>query len=164
MQLSHVQFERNMTNKKLILVCDHIQSPANMGSIFRLADAFNILEIIFYGTTPTLSSNRFKRTARSTERSVRFRESGDITNTIKNLKADGYRTIALEITSQSTPLHSVSSFPEKVALFIGNERSGIESRILKLLDNHVHIDMYGKNSSMNVAQATAIAFYEITRS
>ena len=46
---------------------------------------------------------------------------------------------------------------------IGNERQGVSERILKQVQEVVHIEMFGKNSSMNVAQATAIALYELTK-
>lgn len=163
MQLSHEHFNPEASNKEIILVCDHIQSPANLGSLFRLADAFAINEIIFYGTTPPLASGRFKKTARSTESSVRFRESKNIINTIQSLKEKDYTTLALELTTKSFPIQNLEIQTEKLVLIIGNERDGVEKSILEHTDHHLHINMFGKNSSMNVAQATAVAFYELTR-
>ena len=53
---------------------------------------------------------------------------------------------------------------KKVALIVGNEISGISEELLKLADNRLHITMFGRNSSMNVAQSAGIALYEITKS
>jgi tRNA G18 (ribose-2'-O)-methylase SpoU len=47
---------------------------------------------------------------------------------------------------------------------VGSERNGIENEILKCANSIYHIPMFGQNSSMNVAQATSIALYEITNS
>ena len=48
-------------------------------------------------------------------------------------------------------------------MVVGAERYGISENILNILDDCYHIEMYGQNSSMNVAQATSIALYELTK-
>jgi tRNA G18 (ribose-2'-O)-methylase SpoU len=45
---------------------------------------------------------------------------------------------------------------------IGSEIAGISEELLKISHQIVHINMFGKNSSMNVVQAASIALYEIT--
>ena len=79
------------------------------------------------------------------------------------LNENGFTKIALEITNNSKPLREIN-FAKlgKVALIVGNERRGISKEFLSQSDKSVHIDMYGKNSSMNVATALAIACYKIT--
>lgn len=149
-----------------MLVLDSITSPANVGSLFRLADAFNIEKIIFCGSTfADLSSNRLKRTARSTVNTVPAEQQENSIETCKDLASQGYTILALEITGTSEPLDALSYDQfEKVALVVGNENSGIEEDILKTAHKSLHINMFGRNSSMNVAQATGIALFEITKS
>jgi tRNA G18 (ribose-2'-O)-methylase SpoU len=48
-----------------------------------------------------------------------------------------------------------------MALVVGSEINGVSAEILNISNQIVHINMYGKNSSMNVVQATSIALYEI---
>lgn len=150
----------------LTLVLDSVTSPANLGSIFRLADAFNVERIIFCGPTPPdLESNRLKRTARSTITSVSHDYKEDILETCKQLTQEDYRLFSLEIASGSKAIDSLSySGFKKVALILGNENAGIQEEVLKISDLKLHINMFGKNSSMNVAQATGIALFEITKS
>mgnify|MGYP006190945335 CR=1 FL=1 len=165
MQLTHAEHKAGQEKFPLILVTDNIFSEANIGSMFRLADAFNIEKIIFGGNRPNLDSNRLKKTARDTHRTVPFEFSEETTSAIKDLKEEGYRIFALEITSDSTPLEKFNFAKEsKIVLLVGNERYGIEKPILDLSDEKIHIKMFGRNSSMNVAQAAGIAFYEITKS
>lgn len=136
-----------------------------MGSIFRLADAFKVKEIIFCGTLPDLKSSRLRRTARNTERTVSFRESDNINNSLDELKSLDFICIALEIASDSVPISSIEiSSTRKIALIVGSEREGINHKTLKKCRKTVHIPMFGVNSSMNVAQAMGIALYELTRS
>lgn len=164
MQLTHAHHAPSTHNKEIILVCDHLTSPANAGSILRLADAFGVKEIIFVGISPDISSSRLRKTARNTERTVPFRESESMIQTIKSLHKESFISIALEITTDSTPISSID-LPEngKIALIIGSERSGITQETLHLCSKIAHIPMFGTNSSMNVAQATGIALYELTR-
>ena len=164
MQSTH---ESSVFEKKhfpVVLVMDGISSPANMGSLFRLGDAFNVEKLIFCGCTVDVQSNRLRRTARSTVKNVIFEEQEDSEAVCKNLKDSGYKLLALEIASESIPLQDVYlESLQKVALVLGNERLGIKSSVLKMADELLHINMFGKNSSMNVAHAAAIALFEITK-
>lgn len=165
MQLTHQAHNIPKDNSKdIIVLCDHVKGPANIGSIFRLSDAFGVKEIIFGGPSVDISSSRLKRTARNTQDKVRFRESANLQLTLQELHAQGYHSIAIEITDQSIPLHKLSNTAwDKVVLIIGDENFGISEGILKMVTQTGHISMLGINSSMNVAQALGIALYELTR-
>ena len=134
-----------------------------MGAIFRLSDAFGITEIIFAGNSPQINGGRFKSAARSAEKYVRFSKSENSLQTLEQLHSSGYLSIALEITDVSIPLQQLSVSSQKLVLIIGNESQGVSSELLEKVHHQAHINMFGNNSSMNVAQATAIAFYELTR-
>ncbi|ANH61108.1 TrmH family RNA methyltransferase [Dokdonia donghaensis] len=164
MQLTHTHHSPASHNKEIIIVCDHVSGPANAGSIFRLADAFGVQEIIFCGNTPDVTSSRLRKTARNTERTVRFRESENITTTLINLREEGFNSIALEIDSTSIPIAEVHiANMSKISLVIGAESTGVTPEALKQCAVIAHIPMHGINSSMNVAQAAGIALYELTR-
>lgn len=164
-QLSHAEHNVGKHKFPLILVSDNIIGDANIGSLFRLADAFNIEKIIFAGTPPNLNSNRLRKTARETYKTVPFEFSGETLEAVRNLKNEGYRILALEITSDSNPLENCFFENEsKIVLIVGNERHGIDNHVLEMADEKIHIKMFGNNSSMNVSQAAGIAFYEITKS
>ncbi|TVZ51314.1 TrmH family RNA methyltransferase [Dokdonia sp. Hel_I_53] len=164
MQLTHQEHLPLVHSKDIVIVCDHITSPANMGSIFRLSDAFGVKELIFHGEQPDINSNRLRRIARNTEKKVCFRESVHIVETLREMKEKGYTSFAVEITSESVPLQSADfNNHDKILLIVGNERNGVSAETLNEVNNVVHIKMFGTNSSMNVSQATGIALYEITR-
>lgn len=163
-QLTHKETSFQQTEFPVILLLDNITGEANLGSLFRLADAFGIQKIIFCGTKPNLKSNRLKRTARNTFKTVDSEYHEETVSAIKSLKDLEYKTIALEITSKSNPIQEISIEKEqKLALIAGNERHGVSEEALKLCDANFHIEMFGNNSSMNVAQSVGIALYEITK-
>lgn len=164
-QLTHSSSIFSEKQFPIVLFLDNITGAANLGSLFRLADAFNIERIIFTGTPPDLNSNRLKKTARSTQNTVVYEYFENSEEALKNLKNQDYEIYALEITENSIPVEEFTykAF-NKIALVLGNENYGVDEDLLKLCDKSLHINMYGKNSSMNVAQATGIALYEITKS
>ncbi|NJW53406.1 TrmH family RNA methyltransferase [Salinimicrobium oceani] len=165
MQKTHETTDFQEKKFPLVLVLDGVSGPANVGSLFRLADAFNVEKIIFCGTELHLKSNRLKRTARSTVKNVIFEEHDNSEVVCRNLQESGYSIMALEIAAESVPLEEEKyDTYNKIALVLGNENSGITSNILTMADKLLHINMFGKNSSMNVTHAAGIALFEITKS
>lgn len=148
---------------QIVVICDGMQSPANIGAIFRLCDAFGVSELI--SNTPiNRYSNRLRRTARNTENTIKYSISEDLIKSLHTFEKDGFITVALEISEKSVPISKLALLKKnKIALVIGNERMGVSEGLLNEVKETVHIEMYGKNSSMNVAQATAIALYELTK-
>jgi tRNA G18 (ribose-2'-O)-methylase SpoU len=147
----------------ITLVCDHVTNAPNIGSLFRISDAFGVAQLILCGTAITLG-RKVSKTARATEKIVNFMIAPNALEVVTTLKTKGYQIIALEITTNSTPIHQYSfSKNQPIALVIGDENFGVSDAILKLADATLHITMFGQNSSMNVVQATNIALYEMTK-
>lgn len=164
-QLAHDHHQHKNVDDQIILLCDHVKGPANIGGIFRLADAFQVAEIIFCGTMVDITSNRLKKTARNTHSMVRFHESESILNTLDQLHTESFMSIALEITAKSTSIQEFKNTASKnIVLIIGDENHGVSDAVLEAVHHTLHIPMYGANSSMNVAQATAIALYALRAS
>lgn len=135
----------------------------NIGSLLRISDALGVEELIFCGENSQLGK-RMKKTSRSTEKYVSYKEESDILQVVTSLKAKRYFIIALEITDSSISLDDfILNTNQPIALIIGNENVGVSEDILKLADEIVHIKMFGENTSMNVVQATSIILYELTK-
>lgn len=163
MQLDHYSNKFKKQKFPITLVCDNVNTAANVGSLFRTADAFGLEKIIFCGNTIP-KGRKMTKTSRATEKTVNFEEIDEINQTIKYLKLQGYFCIALEITSESKSLGSFQ-FPKQkpIALIIGAENLGVSEDALNQVDAIIHIEMFGQNSSMNVVQATNITLYEMTK-
>jgi tRNA G18 (ribose-2'-O)-methylase SpoU len=163
-QLSHNSPSLRTEKKSLIIICDHMESPANVGGLFRLCDALGIQAIYFCGNMPDLTSVRLKRTSRNTHKHIEHQYFENTLDAITFCKKKKYAVIALELTSTSDVLNSFSNLEgETIALVLGNERHGISEEVLKNISIHMHIEMCGTNSSMNVIQAAAIACYSLTK-
>ena len=162
MQLSHYETKFNTYSFPIVIICDGLSSPFNIGGIFRIGDAFGIEQIIFLNAHKDLGK-RFKKTSRSAEKYIPYSIEDSFERVHEDLKKKEYQFIVLEITSKSQSLNRLSVNPKRpIALVIGSENFGVSQDILDTIKTQKHIDMYGVNSSMNVVQSVAIALYEIT--
>ncbi|MEG2102929.1 TrmH family RNA methyltransferase [Flavobacterium sp. FlaQc-28] len=163
MQLTHEENQFERKTFPITLVCDHIYFQQNIGSLFRIGEALGVENIIFVGRDIPLTPRKINKTSRSTHLHVPHTIIEETSDLITFLKENNFEIISLEITSTSKPLKEVQ-IPEnrKIALIIGNEINGISDELLKISHQIVHINMFGKNSSMNVVQAASIALYEFT--
>ncbi|TJY31875.1 TrmH family RNA methyltransferase [Pontimicrobium aquaticum] len=163
MQLNH--YNTNFKKKKfpITLICDNISNAPNIGSLFRIADAFGVEKLIFCGAHIPLG-RKMTKTSRATEKVMDYSIEPSAFEVIKILKSEDYYIISLEITNNSQPIYSFT-FPKNkpIALVVGDENFGISDEVLKLSDAVIHINMFGQNSSMNVVQAANIALYEMTK-
>lgn len=163
MQLNHYNTTFKKQKFPIILICDNVTNAPNIGSLFRISDAFGIERLILCGENIQLGRKSAK-TSRATEKVVNYSIETSALNVIQELITKGYQVISLEITNNSTPIHKTKfSSNSPIALVIGDENFGVSESILKLSNTVIHIEMFGQNSSMNVVQATNIALYEITK-
>ena len=163
MQLTHHSTKFEKTIYPITLVCDNVTNAPNIGSLFRVADAFGLEKLILCGDHIHLG-RKMTKTSRSTEKYVLFEIVDSTYDMVNLLKKKGYQVIALELTALSHSLYNYKFETEsRMALVVGDENFGISEDVLKLSDAVIHIDMFGNNSSMNVVQATSIALFEIIK-
>jgi len=163
-QLDHSHHILSREKYPLCFLAHDIDVPMNVGSLFRIADAFAVEKVYLSGSSLVPPNSKIKKTSRSTEKYVPFSYEQYPLDLIYNLKNAGYKIISLEITTLSIDIKNIELAPsEKVCLILGSENAGLSQDFLDISDITVHIPMLGQNSSMNVAVACSIAAFEITR-
>ena len=163
-QLDHFEVVKSKSIKDIIVVSENIRTPENIGMLFRISEAFGVKKVCLVGDSPNLENKKVLRTARSTERELEIQLFDNSIQLIKVLKEENYQLVGLELTDLSVNLFSCNFLDQdKIALFIGAERFGLSKETLQELDKSIHIDLFGKNSSINVVNALAIALYELTK-
>ena len=162
-QLEHRDHTPSRQPHPLVLLLNDIKLPVNVGSLFRLSDALGIEKLYLTGQTPTPPNRKIRKTSRATENYVPYEYTANAQTVIATLKQQGYTLIALEITSHSVNLESLDYARfAKMCLILGAEDSGIDAALLSTAHHTVHIPMAGRNSSMNLVAACAIAAHRIT--
>lgn len=163
MQLQHSDNKFEKRSFPIVICCDQLRTPENVGMVFRVADAFQVEKILFHSLSPKASDRAVNRISRSTSGLVSHQHVHDLVSEMNKLKEQGYKVLALEITANSKPIQQLTiDKNDKLIIVIGAERNGISSELLNCCENVYHIPMYGTNSSMNVVNSLSIALYEIT--
>lgn len=143
-----------------IIVGYQIKTPENMGNIIRLAGNAGCREVIFVTSLEKIRLSKIKKTASSSFDSIKWRicKPGEFHSFIP----DDYHWVAIETSNDSENIFK-TKLPQKVALFVGNEISGINNQILDRCEQILHIPLLGNNTSLNVSHALAIALFEWQR-
>lgn len=143
--------------REIIVACAAMRSNVNVSSIARTASACAIERLILTGNV-----NLISKIARDGESELDISTHRTLPPVLKRLKKDGYRLVGLEQTTNSENIHHYR-FSRRTALVIGNERTGLTSDILDVLDDAVEIPVYGLPHSFNAAIAASMALYEYCR-
>ena len=150
------------------LLLDDIRSVHNVGSIFRTAETAGISRIYCAGTTPT-PLDRFNRkrsdlakVALGAEELVPWEQidQSAALRSIKTLKKDGFRVVALEQDPASVDYRKIKP-AGKMLVILGNEVGGVSKPLLKLSDQIAEIPLHGKKESLNVSVAAGVFLFRL---
>jgi len=163
-QLDHARHRPAAAPLPLRVLAHDLELAANVGTLFRIADALGVERLHLSGTTPRPPDARLRKAARSTDTHVAWEHDVDPLATLATLRAAGWRIVSLELTTCSVDVRTLPvASGERLCLVLGAENAGVAQALLDASDATVHIPMRGRNSSMNVASACAIALFELSR-
>lgn len=150
-----------------IAILENVMNPTNIGAIFRSAAALNMDAVLL---TPACSDPLYRRAIRVSMGCV-FQipwtflgqeESEWPQPAIQNLKASGYKTAALALSDHSVSIdHPELMAEERLAIILGTEGDGLAASTIADCDYTVKIPMSHGVDSLNVAAASAVAFWQL---
>jgi TrmH family RNA methyltransferase len=143
-----------------VTLLDGVQDPGNLGTIFRNALAFGMDAVILGKGTVDPFNPKVVRGSSGTFMRIPFEVKTDIAERINFLRMKGFSVLA----TSSHGTHTVQSLPKlkkKVAILMGNEGAGADTRYLDLADEVVRIPMTQDVESLNVAVAHGIISYQL---
>lgn len=150
-----------------IAILENIMNPTNIGAIFRSAAALNIDAVLL---TPGCSNPLYRRAIRVSMGTVfqipwTFLGSEDSEwpdAGMKLLQKLGFRTAAMALRDDSIPIDDARLRAEdKLAILLGTEGDGLSPSTIANCDYTVRIPMSHGVDSLNVAAASAVAFWEL---
>lgn len=145
------------------VILNSIRSSYNVGSIFRTSDGAMIEKLILCGYTPTPEKKEVLKTALGSQASVNWEYIKEAKEVIVNLKQQGIKICALELTESSKPHYTMKKEDFPMAIIVGNEITGVAQELLDLCDCSIEIPQYGIKQSLNVAVAYGIAVFDLRR-
>ena len=156
------QPEAVLQNARRVAVLEDVMNPTNLGAIFRSAAALNMDAVLL---TPACTDPLYRRSARvsmGTVFQVPWAYLGE--NWQEMLHAQGFRTAAMALTEDSIPIdHPALAAQRKLAIVLGTEGDGLSPRTVAHCDYTVCIPMARGVDSLNVAAASAVAFWQLGR-
>jgi tRNA (guanosine-2'-O-)-methyltransferase len=153
---------RHRTDGRVALLLDSVQTPFNVGSIIRTAAALRVDHLWLAGASAEPGHERTKRTALGTERYLTWDGVEDPVQAAAAARADGYAVVGIELADGAVPLHE-ADLDRDVCLAFGHEDRGLSAPLLEACDQVAFVPQLGRVGSLNVANAAAIAMYEVRR-
>ena len=150
-----------------VAVLENVMNPTNIGAIFRSAAALNMDAVLL---TPACSNPLYRRAIRvsmGTVFQVPWTFLGDESvewpaDGIKLLKEMGFKTAAMALSDDSVTIKDPQLLAEdKLAIILGTEGDGLSASTIADCDYTVRIPMSHGVDSLNVAAASAVAFWQL---
>ncbi|NLL45469.1 MAG: 23S rRNA (guanosine(2251)-2'-O)-methyltransferase RlmB [Clostridiales bacterium] len=147
--------------KPLIIICDEISDPHNLGAIIRTAECAGAHGVIVpkrrsAGLTPIIS-----KTSAGAVEHVAVARVPNITAAIKELQKAGVWVFGTAAGGETRLWDA--DFKGASAIVIGSEGEGMGRLVAENCDFKVSIPMFGKLSSLNASASAAILIYEAVR-
>ena len=144
---------------KRIAVIDGVVDTTNIGAIFRSAAALGIDAVLL---TPSSCDPLNRRAVRVSMGSVFLLPWTWLEAPISSLRTLGFRTVAMALSDNSVPIdHPSLKDKPRLAIVLGTEGDGLSTQVIEATDYVVRIPMWHEVDSLNVAAASAVAFWEL---
>lgn len=154
--------EQLCANAKRIAVLEDVMNPTNIGAIIRSAAALHMDALVL---TSACSDPLYRRAIRVSMGNVfqipwtYFPKGADWTNQLHQL---GFKTVAMALKEDSLDIYDPRLQQEdKLAVVLGTEGDGLAAETIAHCDYTVRIPMSHGVDSLNVAAASAVAFYQL---
>lgn len=159
--------EEVCSGARRIAILENIVNPTNIGAIFRSAAALNMDAVLL---TPACSNPLYRRAIRVSmgtvfqipwtylgHESCQWPQPG-----IRLLQDMGFKTVAMALSDTAISIDDPRlAAEEKLAVVLGTEGDGLASCTIADCDYTVRIPMSGGVDSLNVAAASAVAFWQL---
>lgn len=145
---------------QLAALLQSVEYPVNVGSIFRLADALGLAELVLTGITPRPPHPTIDKVGRFKANRVPWRYEADPLVALEELRTAGYHIVAVELAEGAQPYHQYP-YPQQTCLVVGHEDHGVTRAMLAACDGAVFLPMYGKGQSLNVHVALSVVAYHV---
>lgn len=146
-------------NAHRIAVIDGVVDTTNIGAIFRSAAALGIDAIVL---TPQSCDPFNRRAIRVSMGSVFLVPWTWDNNPIDSLKYLGFRTVAMALSNNSISIDNpILANEQKLAIILGTEGDGLAVETIAKADFVAKIPMFHNVDSLNVAAASAVAFWQL---
>ena len=156
-----LQVDAVVQSARRIAVLEDVVNPTNLGAIFRSAAALGMDAVLL---TPGCSDPLYRRSARVSMGTVFQVPWAFLDRPLGYLRELGFKTVAMALKENTLPVDDPRLKEEpRLAILLGTEGEGLTDAAIAQCDYTVKIPMYHGVDSLNVAAASAVAFYELSK-
>jgi TrmH family RNA methyltransferase len=149
-----------LSSDALVLVCESVEKPGNLGAILRTADAAGLSAVISSGGATDWGNPNIVRASKGAIFSVPVAEA-NAAELVSWLRTNGLAIVAA--TPDAEAAYTSADLRGGVAIVVGAESRGLTPEWLLAADATVRIPMSGRLNSLNVATTAALLIYEALR-
>ncbi len=144
-------FSSEKVKNNSVIVLNKINDPGNLGTIIRTAHSFGIENIVVEGVD--IYNPKVLRSTQGSIFNINIYNTNNLAQELIELKNNNFVLVG-SLLEGAKDFNKVQIKENKIALILGNEANGIESKIIEMLDYKVYIPI--KFESLNVAVAAGI--------
>jgi len=159
-QVRRALADLDLPRDPLLLVCEHIEKPGNLGTMLRSADAGGVHAVLVCDRCTDINNPNVVRSSVGTLFALPVVEVAS-DEAVAWLRARGIRIVAA--TPSAAVEHTAADLAAGAAIVVGSEQYGLTDRWMEAADLKVRIPMLGQCDSLNVAAAATILIYEAVR-
>ena len=142
-----------------LVALDGVQDPGNVGTILRTADAAGFDGLLLSEQCADIFSPKVLRATMGSIFRMGVTVTPDLPDLLKHLREQGYSVISSQL--DGTPFYQREGVAAQFVLVIGNEGNGLLPGTVAAADKAVRIPMAAGVDSLNVAAASAVAFWQL---
>jgi tRNA G18 (ribose-2'-O)-methylase SpoU len=151
---------RGGAGARRVAVLEDVVDHTNVGAAFRSAAALGVDAVL---VSPRCADPLYRRSVRvsmGTVFQVPWTRFASWPGGLRELQEDGFTVAALALSDDAVSLDDLAADPpERLALVLGTEGDGLSAQAVETADTVVKIPMAGGVDSLNVAAASAVAFW-----
>ncbi len=144
---------------RLVVICEEVRDPGNLGTIIRAADAAGADAVILTGRTVDPYNPKVVRATTGSLFHLPISVGAELQTTVERAHGAGLRVIAADVGGDDF-LASRHLLAEPTAWLFGNEARGLEEEAVALADLTLRLPIYGAAESLNLATAASVCLYE----
>ncbi|MFJ6678933.1 TrmH family RNA methyltransferase [Microbacterium sp. NPDC091382] len=144
---------------KLIVICEEVRDPGNLGTIIRAADAVGADAVILTGRTVDPFNPKVVRATTGSLFHLPVAVGIELADAAGRARSAGLRIVAADVGGEDFVAHR-ATLAEPTAWVFGNEARGLDDDALALVDLSLRLPIYGRAESLNLATAASVCLYE----
>jgi TrmH family RNA methyltransferase len=146
---------------RLVVLCDQVRDPGNLGTVVRCADAFGADAVLVSQGSVDLYNAKTVRASTGSLFHLPVVVEGDVPTVVAHLRGRGVRVLAAdghgELDLHGPDAPAVLAGP--TAWVFGGEAHGLPPELTAAADHRVRVPIHGRAESLNLATAAAVCLY-----